>query len=295
MKFDFSSNQQISTNFEKKQEEVIAKLQELTYVFQIFTLILMNLIEKYQYSNEILIHILLDIAFFSLTNERREEENTILNGFTAQEETMQNEVSEDMPAVIVGSDDSFEHIEAEVNSCEESINLTPVDPDIVDSTAECDASNSPNAILNAEANDQKSVRRLKRKSTSDDNLDSGNSSKRRRFKVGSAPLWVGKDGEPMRRSRVKKLKCEYPLCNYEGRDNYHLNRHINSRHSNVRPFKCEICSEGFKREDHLKRHALICSRRFKTHEKLSHQTNCTKKNISMPIYSIKEGTLSRAL
>lgn len=223
---------------------------------------------KFQYSNEILIHILLDIAFFSLTNERREEENTILNGFNAQEETMQNEVSESELAVIVTSDDSFEHIEAEVNSCEESINLTPVDLDIVDSTADCDALNSPNAVLNAEANDQKSVRRLKRKIAIEDDSDFSNSCKRRRVE----PVRVGKDG------KHKGIKCPYPSCTVAPRSHWHLKRHIDSVHENLRPFKCKICSGEFKREDHLKRHALNCSRKFKTHEeKVSHQTNCIKK------------------
>lgn len=165
---------------------------------------------------------------------------------------------------------------------ETSINLTPVDPDLIDLTAESDASNSQNASLNAEANDQKSVRRSKRKNTIESDSDSSNSCKKRRVEVGSVPVRVGK--------RERK-KCPYPLCTVAPKDAWHLKRHMKTRHGNLRPYKCEICSVGFNREDRLKRHTLEhktllnfkclgCPRRFETNEdKVSHQTRCIKRQL----------------
>lgn len=163
---------------------------------------------------------------------------------------------------------------------ETSIYLSPVDPDIIDLTAESDASNRPNASLNAEANDQISVR-SKRKNTIESDSDSSNSCKKRRVEVGSVPVRVGK--------RELK-KCPYPLCTAAPKSSWHLKRHM-TRHSNLRPYKCEICPLEFKRKDNLKRHALdhkkilnfkclCCPRRFETNEdKVSHQTRCIKRQL----------------
>lgn len=194
-------------------------------------------------------------------HERREEERKDLKGL------------EDTIATNLKTFHSLQHSykllnnkETERSFCisladqqETSIYLSPVDPDIIELTAESDASNSPNARLNAEANDQISVKRSKHKNTIESDSDFSNSCKKRRVEVGSAPVRVGK--------RERK-QCPYHGCEAAPRDAWHLRRHINSVHRNLRPFKCKICSKTFKQKDHLKKHA--CTHQTHLNFKESH-------------------------
>lgn len=212
-------------------------------------------------------------------------DNSDLVSLDASEERMQNEISNNEPDVIGLSDDSY---------------LPAVHVDLSD--VEFSASNSPDASSNEGATEQTSVQRSKRKNTSEDNSDSENSRKNRRVKDRSASVRVGKDGK---HSSKNLLKCDYPLCTYIAIDNFRLKRHMLT-HSNVKPYKCEICPKEFTRKDRLKEHAEIhkrhlnfkclkCTRRFETHEdRVSHETKCIKKRFECyvcPYSSIRSAQL----
>lgn len=53
------------------------------------------------------------------------------------------------------------------------------------------------------------------------------------------------------------LKCE--LCSYEAKRIEHINRHVDTVHSEERKFLCQVCGIGFKRNDALKQHYIIHS------------------------------------
>lgn len=236
-----------------------------------------------------------------------EPQCSFISSLTAQEKSMQNEISKNEPAMIDASDESCELKEADMNRFEVAINLTAVDQcDIADnSTAECCSSNGPNVSLNKRANEQISKRRSKRKNVIEDDSDLSNPCKKRRVEVELPPVQVGKVRKYKQRSKME-FKCD--LCKYTGRDNWYLKRHIDSVHKNLKPFKCEICLKEFKREEYLKQHAFMhqthlrfkcqnCSRRFDTYEeKVSHLTICIKRRFECylcPLKTIYKTTLER--
>ena len=56
-----------------------------------------------------------------------------------------------------------------------------------------------------------------------------------------------------------RFVCDYENCKFKCQSNIDLQRHINQRHSDLRPFSCEDCDSTFKMNDKLQRHIKICT------------------------------------
>ncbi|XP_026680895.1 gastrula zinc finger protein XlCGF71.1-like, partial [Diaphorina citri] len=70
-------------------------------------------------------------------------------------------------------------------------------------------------------------------------------------------------------SDVRPYKCD--ICEQHFKFNYDIQMHKRCVHSNIRPYQCTLCSASFKRSSHLKQHG-------KTHIKPEHDLK-TKMNL----------------
>ena len=54
--------------------------------------------------------------------------------------------------------------------------------------------------------------------------------------------------------KTKIYECHYKGCGKSFQTSWNLKRHINEVHLQLRPFKCDVCGDRFKRQFHLDRH-----------------------------------------
>lgn len=87
------------------------------------------------------------------------------------------------------------------------------------------------------------------------------------------------------------LKCD--LCEYEAKRVEHINRHMDTVHSDERKYLCQICGVGFKRSDALKLHNLTHSTNTEADEEMNKQHGCNQCNkIFQSAATLMEHTLS---
>ena len=60
----------------------------------------------------------------------------------------------------------------------------------------------------------------------------------------------------LKHTNSKKVQCTYPECIGKAyfRDHWLLKRHIRTKHTNEKPYECDVCHKRFVRTDHLKEH-----------------------------------------
>jgi len=63
------------------------------------------------------------------------------------------------------------------------------------------------------------------------------------------------EGQPSDTDLVSQYQCTQ--CSYKTVQREHFRRHVNSVHSNMRPYLCDVCGRRFKRSDGLRLHALV--------------------------------------
>lgn len=194
-------------------------------------------------------------------------------------------VTSPLPSVLITpTNDISEPIENDGNSCEETVNLSLEDIEIIDLTAEDDAPTSRRASLNRAAKRQACLNNVVNERPK---TPLGRPKRNNRFTGYSAPGHSSKRKTGNERAPKNKTNGEFHCesCDYATNNITNLNAH-HRIHKGKRPYKCKKCTKSFvqkaQRDVHERLHfkfkCEICRLNFRTQSaRKSHQKSCKTK------------------